>query len=136
VKILASVYSYYRSLTVSITRGRVFKASDGKEYCWQLCFGPIEVRIQTNQTKRNAKKTHIAIYIQLIRNDESKKRVAKYQYYRPSMGRLTKGRPPSLEVDDSCIPILDEIIMTFIYCHKLREIRERSHWGDGGATGP
>ncbi|XP_006462973.1 hypothetical protein AGABI2DRAFT_186774 [Agaricus bisporus var. bisporus H97] len=116
---------YYNGLNVPVTeyfrkegwsaygRGRVFKASDGKEYRWQLSLGPIE----------------------MIRNDESKERVVKYRLYRPSMGNFVKGRPPSLEVDDSCIPILDEIIMTFIYCHKLREIRERSHWGDGRSEG-
>lgn len=61
----------------------------------------------------------------MIKNDGSKKRVVKFREYRPSLGPLMKRRPASLEVDDSCIPILDEIVMTFIYCEKLRKERER-----------
>lgn len=52
--------------------------------------------------------------------------MARFRDYRISLGPLMKGRPASLEVDASCEPILDEIIMTFIYCHKLRKDRERS----------
>ncbi|EKM83246.1 hypothetical protein AGABI1DRAFT_82873 [Agaricus bisporus var. burnettii JB137-S8] len=105
----------YNSLDVSVSdyfrkegwswygRGRVFKACDGEEYRWDLRAGHLE----------------------MIKNDGSKKRVVKFREYRPSLGPLMKRRPASLEVDDSCIPILDEIVMTFIYCEKLRKERER-----------
>jgi hypothetical protein len=62
----------------------------------------------------------------MIKNDGSKKTVVTFQEHRPSLGPFMKGRPSSLEVDDECIPILDEkIVMTFIYCEKLRKDRER-----------
>ncbi|KXN87036.1 hypothetical protein AN958_09382 [Leucoagaricus sp. SymC.cos] len=106
----------YNSLDVSVDdffhkegwswfgRGRVFTASDGKEYRWDLRAG----------------------YLEMIRNDESKSRVVKFREYQMNLGPLGKGRQASLEVDPSCEPILDEIMMTFIYCHKLRKDREES----------
>jgi hypothetical protein len=73
----------------------------------------------------------------MIKNDGSKKPVVKFREHRPSLGPFMKGRPSSLEVDDSCIPILDEIVMTFIYCEKLgkdRERRSRNSAGGGRAA--
>jgi hypothetical protein len=62
----------------------------------------------------------------MFKNDGSKKPVVKFFEHHFPLGPLIKGRPATLEVDDSCIPILDEIIMTFVYCQKLRKDRERS----------
>ncbi|XP_006458728.1 hypothetical protein AGABI2DRAFT_176960 [Agaricus bisporus var. bisporus H97] len=115
----------YNSLDVSVSeyfrkegwswfgRGRVFKASDGGEYRWDLRAGHLE----------------------MIKNDGSKKRVVRFREHRPSLGPLMKGRPASLEVDDSCIPILDEIVMTFIYCEKLRKDRETQSRHSAAAGG-
>lgn len=62
---------------------------------------------------------------QMVRNDGTNKRMIKFREHWPSLRPFMKGRPASLEVDDSCEPVLDEIIMTFIYCHKLWKDRER-----------
>lgn len=62
----------------------------------------------------------------MVTNDEIKTRVVKYKEYRPGLGALLRKRPAALEIDPSCEHILDEIIMTFIYCQKLRKDRERS----------
>ncbi len=59
-------------------------------------------------------------------NDESKARVVKFREYESGLGPFLEGKPATLEVDPSCEHILDEIIMTFVYCHKLRKDRERS----------
>jgi hypothetical protein len=59
---------------------------------------------------------------QMIKNDGSKKQVVHFQEWRPNLGPI-KGLPAVLQVDPSCEPILDEIMMTFIYCHKLRKQR-------------
>ncbi|KAF9447155.1 hypothetical protein P691DRAFT_707235 [Macrolepiota fuliginosa MF-IS2] len=83
-------------------RDRVFKASDGKEYRWEL------------RARR----------LEMIRDDGSKERVVRYKRYRPALGPVLKGRPAILEVDPSCEPILDEIMMTFIYCYKLWKDRQ------------
>ncbi|KAF9442550.1 hypothetical protein P691DRAFT_714273 [Macrolepiota fuliginosa MF-IS2] len=85
-------------------RGRVFKASDGKEYRWEL---------------RTA-------HLEMVRNDGGREQVARYREKRPGLGPLMTGRPAVLEVDPSCEPILDEIMMTFLYCYKLRKDRERA----------
>jgi hypothetical protein len=73
---------------------------------------------------------------QMITNDASKTQVVQLKGYRPSLGPLLKGRPATLEIDPSCEPILDEIIMTFVYCHKLRKDRERRARNSGGGGGP
>jgi hypothetical protein len=60
----------------------------------------------------------------MIRNDGSKARVVEFKEFQ--YGPLPKSRPgwpASLEIDDSCIPILDEIVLTFIYCEKLKNDR-------------
>ncbi|KAJ3554802.1 hypothetical protein NP233_g12347 [Leucocoprinus birnbaumii] len=96
-----SVNDYFRKGSwSSYGRDRVFTASDGKEYRWHMGSNVID----------------------MIRNDESKARVALFKEEHITIGPF-KGRPASLEVDDSCIPILDEIILTFIYCEKLRNDR-------------
>lgn len=73
---------------------------------------------------------------QMITNDGSKTQVVKFKGYRPSLGPFLKGRPATLEIDPTCVPILDEIIMTFIYCHKLKKDRERRSRNSGGGAGP
>ncbi|EKM83257.1 hypothetical protein AGABI1DRAFT_104959 [Agaricus bisporus var. burnettii JB137-S8] len=85
-------------------RGRVFKASDGTDYRWNLC----------------------AKYLEMVKNDGTKKQLVRFREHRPSLGPFMKGRPAVLEVDDSCVPILDEIMMTFIYCQKLRKDRQKN----------
>ncbi len=72
----------------------------------------------------------------MITNDGSKTQVVKFKEHRPSLGFLLKGRPATLEIDPICEPILDEVIMMFIYCHKLRKDRERSARNSGGGGGP
>lgn len=110
-----SVSDYFRKEGWSwFGRGRVFMASDGKEYRWDLRIGHLE----------------------MVRNDSSKARMVEFHPYRPSLGPIAKGRPAYLEIDDSCKPILDEIIMTFVYCHKLRKDRERRQRHSGGGGGP
>ncbi|KAF5349674.1 hypothetical protein D9756_008870 [Leucocoprinus leucothites] len=111
-----SVGDYFRKEGwSSYGRDRIFTASDGKEYRWQLG-GSI---------------------IDMVRNDGSKTRVVEFKEFRHKIGPF-KGRPASLEIDDSCIPILDEIILTFIYCEKLRN--DRTYYATrrnsaGGALG-
>lgn len=80
-------------------RGRVFKASDGREYRWRLRYESLD----------------------MVTNDGRKTQVVKYTEYRPGLGPFREGRPGSLEIDPICEPILDEILMTFVYCHKLRK---------------
>lgn len=61
----------------------------------------------------------------MITNDGSKTQVVKFKAYRPSLGPLLKGRPTAtLEIDPTYEHILDEIMMTFIYCHKLKKDRQ------------
>jgi hypothetical protein len=64
------------------------------------------------------------LFYQMVKNDEPKKQLVRFREYRPSLGPIMKGRPAALEVDNSCVPMLDEIMMTFIYCQKLRKDRE------------
>ncbi|KAF9443147.1 hypothetical protein P691DRAFT_680154, partial [Macrolepiota fuliginosa MF-IS2] len=94
-------------------RGRVFTASNGKEYRWELRAGHLE----------------------MVTNDSSKTKVVRFREHRLGLGPIMKARPGSLEIDPSCEPILDEIIMTFIYCHKLRKDRERSQRNAAGSGG-
>jgi hypothetical protein len=61
----------------------------------------------------------------MVRNDESKKPVVVFKSYHSPHNPFKKPQQASLEIDDSCIPILDEIIMTFVYCHKVRKDRNR-----------
>lgn len=68
----------------------------------------------------------------MVTNDEYKTPVVTFKEYQHALGPLQKGRPGTLEIDPSCIPILDEIIMTFIYCHKLRKDRDGNSRGNGG----
>ncbi|KAJ3569642.1 hypothetical protein NP233_g4915 [Leucocoprinus birnbaumii] len=84
---------------------RIFTASDGRQYTWKP-FGK---------------------HLELYRNDGTKTLVVKYKEYRSGLVPFQKQRSASLEIDSSCIPILDEIIMTFIYCEKLRKDRRRSN---------
>ncbi|KAF5349704.1 hypothetical protein D9756_008876 [Leucocoprinus leucothites] len=99
-----SVSDYFRKEGWSwFGRGRAFTASDGKNYRWDLRAGHLE----------------------MIRNDSSQARMVEFYPYRPNFGPIMKGRAAHLEIDDSCEPILDEIIMTFVYCYKLRKDRER-----------
>jgi hypothetical protein len=64
------------------------------------------------------------IHWQMYKNDGGERPLVKFRDYWLSLGPFTKGRPASLEVDNSCVPILDEIMMTFIYCQKLRKDRQ------------
>ncbi|KAJ3572618.1 hypothetical protein NP233_g2959 [Leucocoprinus birnbaumii] len=95
-------------------RGRAFTASDGKEYRWEL-------RIS---------------HLEMIRNDATKAQVVRFYPFRPAFGPISKGRAAYLEIDDSCKEILDEIILSFVYCHKLRKDRERRQRHSGGGGGP
>ncbi|KAF5349733.1 hypothetical protein D9756_008893 [Leucocoprinus leucothites] len=54
----------------------------------------------------------------MVRNDGRRTRVVEYKEYVPTIGPF-KGQPGSLVIDGSCLSILDEIILTFIYCEKL-----------------
>ncbi|KXN87011.1 hypothetical protein AN958_09357 [Leucoagaricus sp. SymC.cos] len=118
----------YDSLDVSVSeyfrkggwswygRRRVFKAKDGKDYGW-------EMRVNCLMVKNDS-------------GPRTKKQImARYKPYRPALGPLKKYCPAYLEVDDSCEGILDEIVMTFVYCHKLRKDRERVSWNNGVASG-
>ncbi|KXN82687.1 hypothetical protein AN958_02252 [Leucoagaricus sp. SymC.cos] len=108
-----SVADYFRKQGwSSYGRDRIFMASDGREYRWQLG----------------------ARHLKLVTNDNNKKQIAKYRDYHISLGPLLKGRPASLEVDSSVEPILDEIMMTFVYCQKLREDREGSTLASNSAA--
>lgn len=96
-----SVDDYFRKdgSSISLSRyghDRVFTASDGKEYRWQLG----------------------AETMNMVRNDGRRTRVVEYKEYVPTIGPF-KGQPGSLVIDGSCLSILDEIILTFIYCEKL-----------------
>jgi hypothetical protein len=64
-------------------------------------------------------------FTQMFKNDGSKKAIVKFFEHHFPLGPVMKGRPAMLEVDDSCKAILNEIIMTFVYCQKLRKERER-----------
>lgn len=68
-------------------------------------------------------------FVQMFRKDGTKKPVAKFWEGKSSFGRFIKGRPASLDVDDSCAPILDEIIMTFVYFQKQRQNNNRQEVG-------
>jgi hypothetical protein len=70
----------------------------------------------------------------MFRKDGSKQEVVKFREGKSSFGRFITGRPASLEVDDSCVPILDEIIMTFVYCQKERKDRQKSSSSSSGAA--
>lgn len=90
-------------------RGRVFKAKDGKEYRWEMR----------------------TMSLVMVSNDRNKTELVRFRQYRPGLGALAKPSKAYLEIDDSCEGILDEIIMTFIYCHKLRKDRQRQTWSSG-----
>ncbi|XP_006458731.1 hypothetical protein AGABI2DRAFT_115754 [Agaricus bisporus var. bisporus H97] len=92
----------------------VFRAADNREYYWKL----------------DGK------YLEMFRNDGSKKEMVKYKEHKSSFGPFITGRPASLEVDNSCISILDDIIMTYVYCQKQRKKRQASRSGAAGASGP
>jgi hypothetical protein len=68
----------------------------------------------------------------MFRKDGKKQEVAKFREGKRSFGRFVTGRPASLEVDDSCTPILDEIIMTFVYFQKQRQNNNRQEMGGAG----
>ncbi|KXN82686.1 hypothetical protein AN958_02251 [Leucoagaricus sp. SymC.cos] len=76
---------------------RIFRASDGYEYRWKLD----------------------GSHIKMVRNDGSKFEVVEFR--ESKHGYFSTARPASLEIHPSVEHILDEIILTFIYCHKLRK---------------
>ncbi|KAJ3556101.1 hypothetical protein NP233_g12055 [Leucocoprinus birnbaumii] len=95
------VSTYFRKEGWSwLGRVRVFRASDGLEYRWERRIG--------GSFK--------------LFNNESDIQVGKYDDSRPDLGPLLKGRQGSLEVDPSCEPILDEIILTFVYTYVNEEL--------------
>ncbi|KAJ3565825.1 hypothetical protein NP233_g7396 [Leucocoprinus birnbaumii] len=95
------VSTYFRKEGWSwLGRVRVFRASDGLEYRWERRIG--------GSFK--------------LFNNESNIQVGKYDDSRPDLGPLLKGRQGSLEVDPSCEPILDEIILTFVYTYVNEEL--------------
>ncbi|KXN82685.1 hypothetical protein AN958_02250 [Leucoagaricus sp. SymC.cos] len=98
-----SVNNYFHKAGL-FSMDKIFRASDGKEYRWKL---------ETNTLK-------------LVRNEGNKLEVAKFKESKPSFGPFSKGRPASLEVEPSVEQILDEIVLTFIYCHKLKEDNKKS----------
>lgn len=94
------VNTYFRKLGWSwLGRVRVFKASDGQEYRWERRVGGS---------------------YKLFKND-SNAQVGKYEESRPHLGPILKGRQGSFEVDPCCEPILDELIMTFVYIYVREE---------------
>lgn len=73
----------------------------------------------------------------MFRHDGSKKELVKFREHRSSFDPLITDKPASLEVDDSCIAILDEIILTFVYCEKQRKNGQASGAaGTGNASAP
>jgi hypothetical protein len=69
----------------------------------------------------------------MVTNDTNKTELVRYYSYRPSLGLLAKSRAAYLKIDAKCPEeILDEVIMTFIYCHKLKKDRVKAAWIGGG----
>ncbi|XP_006458730.1 hypothetical protein AGABI2DRAFT_115753 [Agaricus bisporus var. bisporus H97] len=92
----------------------VFRAADNREYYWKLD----------------------GSYLEMFRNDGSKKVVVRYREHKSSFGPFITGRPASLEVADTCVAILDDIIMTYIYCQQQRKQRQASiNTGVNASTG-
>ncbi|KAJ3569645.1 hypothetical protein NP233_g4914 [Leucocoprinus birnbaumii] len=91
---------------------RTFTASDGRQYTWKP-YGK---------------------HLEMYRNDGTKTLMVKFTEYRPGLGPFMKKRLASLEIDSTCIPILDEVILTFIYCEKLRKDRNRAAANSAAAS--
>ncbi|EKM83248.1 hypothetical protein AGABI1DRAFT_125711 [Agaricus bisporus var. burnettii JB137-S8] len=90
------------------------RAADNREYYWKLD----------------------GSYLEMFRNDGSKKVVVRYREHKSSFGPFITGRPASLEVADTCVAILDDIIMTYVYCQQKRKQRQASiNTGVNASTG-
>jgi hypothetical protein len=68
----------------------------------------------------------------MVTNDTNEAELVRYHPYCLGLGPLAKSRAAYLKIDSTCPEeIMDEVIMTFIYCHKLKKDRERA-----GSNGP
>ncbi|KAH7888166.1 hypothetical protein F5I97DRAFT_959797 [Phlebopus sp. FC_14] len=90
-------------------RKRTFTGPDGRPYRWDM-----HVRVVTLST-----------------DDGSRTKMARS--HRRSLGIIGPKREPGLDVHPSVMPILDMVILTFIYVEKIRMDKERNaRRGNGG----
>ncbi|TFY74934.1 hypothetical protein EWM64_g9078 [Hericium alpestre] len=109
------------------SRKRVLVASDGQSYVWKDGSHGVKV----NHT---AVPTCPAVVCsadpsppnprQLDCDDAALSRVA--EYHTRSLGFFSKGHPAYLEIAADGVPILDDIVASFVYMEKKRQQRKRS----------
>lgn len=109
----------------------MFKAKDGKEYRWELRSASLVVSIRSYYDSCDTACLCKPLLLQMITNDTNKTELVRYHHYRPGLTSLAKSRKAYLEIDPRCPEeIMDEVIMTFVYCHKLRKDRQRKTWSN------
>ncbi|TFY75689.1 hypothetical protein EWM64_g8324 [Hericium alpestre] len=96
---------------------RVLLASDGQSYVWKDGRGGVKVNRTAAPPCPAAHPSSESI--QLDRADAEHSRVAKY--HTRSLGFFSKSHPAYLEVAADGVPILDDIVASFVYVEKKRQ---------------
>lgn len=119
-------------ITVSRASSELFQGSDGHEYKWKLG-KMVDSSAPYVCNMRGSSVSLIVVYmlLQLVRHDNmEKERIAVFT---PKSGLFSSSNHPALlEVSPEGYPIMDEIVLTFIYVEEKRREREESHVDAGG----